>query len=156
KSLVLGFSLVEWTRSGDEGLDMIAYWRRCAYSAAAARRIAVHSSVNCDPEEAFIAALMQDIGMLAIMTTVGREYQQLVASVDAQADQAELIAAERKQFAFDHAQAGAKLAQRWRLPTDIIQAIEQHHSAKPATSSKIVLAVALGFLAAEALTARDG
>src|SRR5262245_6791812 len=37
KSLVLGFSLVDWTRQGEGGFDMIDYWRRSAYGAAAAR-----------------------------------------------------------------------------------------------------------------------
>ena len=65
KSLVLGFSLVDLTRHNDDGFDLMDYWRRCVYSAAAARRIAMVTG-TCDADEAYIAALMQDIGMLAM------------------------------------------------------------------------------------------
>ena len=61
---MLGFSLVDTTRESS-GLKLEDYWRRAIYGAAAAKRIA--ALVKCgDPEEVFIAALMQDIGMPAI------------------------------------------------------------------------------------------
>ncbi len=72
-SLVLGFSLVELTGSCDEEFDLPDYWRRCLASAAAARRIAMTTGA-CDPEEAFVAALMQDIGMLAMHAALKGDY----------------------------------------------------------------------------------
>lgn len=154
KSLVLGFSLVDWTKQGEDGFDMIEYWRRCAYSAAAARRIATLRGA-CDPEEAFIAALMQDLGMPAIFTAMGKPYADLLSRAALLGDHSKLAAIEREALQFDHAQAGAKLAERWRLPGDIVKAIRSHHASEAANQEEIVRAVALGYQAANVLISGD-
>jgi diguanylate cyclase (GGDEF)-like protein len=154
KSLVLGFSLVDWTRQGEDGFDMIEYWRRCAYGAAASRRIATLRG-TCDPEEAFIAALMQDLGMPAILTAMGKPYTELLSKAAALGDHSKLAAVERETLQFDHAMAGSKLAERWRLPGDIVKAIRSHHASEATSQEEIVRAVALGYQAALVLTSPD-
>lgn len=152
KSLVLGFSLVDCTKLGQDGFDMSDYWRRCVYSAAAARRIASMRN-TCDPEEAFIAALMQDLGMAAILTAMGQEYVTVIASTGGAHEK--LPAAEREVLGFDHTAVGAKLAERWRLPAEMIQAIHQHHADAPAADAPLARAVALAFWAAGTLSQQD-
>jgi diguanylate cyclase (GGDEF)-like protein len=147
KSLVLGFSLVDCTKVSEDGFDMIDYWRRCVYSAAAARRIAAMRN-TCDPEEAFIAALMQDLGMPAIFQAIGREYVDVVASTAGSHES--LAEAERDELGFDHATVGAALAERWRLPTEMVQAIRYHHS--PANEAPLSRTVCLAFCAANTLS----
>jgi hypothetical protein len=39
-----------------------------------------------------------------------------------------LVAAEQAVLGFDHAQAGAALASRWRFPADIVRAVALHHA----------------------------
>ena len=123
KSLVLSFSLVDLTKAERKGIDFIAYWQRALYSAAAARRLA-ESIEDCDVDEAFVAALMQDIGMLAIDTALGDEYAEVVAGV---AEHDDLPEAEVAAFGFDHAEAGAALAEKWRFPEVIVDAVRRHH-----------------------------
>ena len=124
KSLVLGFSLVELTRSCEDSFDLMDYWRRCVYSAAAARRIALVTNA-CDPDEAFISALMQDVGMLAMHTVLGREYDQLLAGTDN--NHMFLPRHETEALGFNHAEAGAGLGERWKLPGHLVEPIRQHH-----------------------------
>src|SRR5215510_3635079 len=63
KTLVLGFSLVtNLSKSKANGFKHITYWRRSIYSATAARAIAAKINI-VQQEEAFLAALLQDIGM---------------------------------------------------------------------------------------------
>jgi diguanylate cyclase (GGDEF)-like protein len=152
KSLVLGFSLVDCTKVGEDGFDMIDYWRRCVYAGAASRRIAAMRNA-CDPEEAFIAALMQDVGMAAILATMGREYVEVIARTNGAHDK--LPGIEREVLGFDHATVGAKLAERWRLPAEMIQAIRQHHADTPSADAPLARAVALGFWAACTLSQKD-
>ena len=111
KSLVLGFSLVDMTRHNN-GFDLMDYWRRCVYSAAAARRIAMVTG-TCDPNEAFIAALMQDIGMLAMHSVLGDEYNQLLE--ETHGNHMMVPHCEHSSLGFDHAEVGAELGERWNL-----------------------------------------
>jgi diguanylate cyclase (GGDEF)-like protein len=124
RSLVLGFSLVDVSRRCADGFELEPYWRRCIYAAAAARRIAA-TTESCDPDEAFIAALMQDVGMLAMHMALGSEYDDVVRSTNG--NHAMLPYTEGEALGVTHAEAGARLGERWSLPAQLIEPIRQHH-----------------------------
>jgi diguanylate cyclase (GGDEF)-like protein len=155
KTLVLGFSLVDSVSAGQGGggdepsFDFLDYWRRGLFSAVAAREIAT-STAACDPETAFLAALMQDIGMVAMYRVLGQAYCAALAS----SDHAGLRALERKAFDLDHAEAGAELARHWRLPDVFADAIRHHHDSgkAPGESLLVARAVELAGLAAMLLS----
>lgn len=140
KSLVLSFSLVDLTRQASEGFNLVDYWRRCLYSAAAVRHVTALSG-TCDPDEAFVTALMQDVGMLALHAVGGDSYQTVVA--ETAGDHRLLPAVERDAFAIDHAQVGAALGKRWRLPPVMVEVIRQHHDQEPARHVETVRALLL-------------
>jgi two-component system cell cycle response regulator len=142
KSLVLGFTLVDVTRQSGDGFDLIDYWRRCLYSAAAARRLALQCGA-CDPEEAFIAALIQDMGMVAIHAGAPSPYACLVEQT--KGDHRRLPEMERAVFGFDHAEVGARLAEQWRFPPQFVEAIRHHHDADPCHHLTLVRPVWLGY-----------
>ncbi len=155
KSLVLGFSLVEMTAGADKrGFDLTAYWRRTIYSAAAARLLARRTR-QCDPEEAFIGALLQDVGMLAAHAALGEAYSRVLAA--APEDHDGLCAVETEALGFDHASVGARLMERWKLPPQILECTRRHHSPESAwpEHAALVKLVALGMDAAAAMTVRE-
>jgi diguanylate cyclase (GGDEF)-like protein len=157
KSIVLGFSLVDFTKSlagSASGFDLPAYWRRAVYSAAAARAVA-KATRRCDAEEAFVAALVADIGVLASLAALRGEY--LEALTDAPEDHDEMVALERSRLGFDHAQVGKELATRWRLPGMLVASIAHHHNEAECAPAymDMVRCVVLGRFAAGALTYRD-
>ncbi len=157
KSIVLGFSLVDFTKNlagGSAGFDMTAYWKRAVYTAAAARSIAKESR-KCDPEEAFVGALVADIGMLASLAALKQEYVTAIAK--APEDHDDLIEVERSELGFDHAQVGGELASRWRLPGQLVACVNCHHaeSKAPPAFIDIVRCVVLGKSASAALTMTD-
>ena len=154
KSLVLGFSLVDMTRQKDDGFDLMDYWRRCVYSAAAARRIAMVTG-TCDPDEAFIAALMQDIGMLAMHSVLGEEYSKLIKRTDG--NHMMVPHSETSSLGFNHAEVGAKLGERWNLPEQIVDPIRQHHtrSSPFGNQSALVNAVMLAFRISNLVSAKE-
>ena len=130
KSLVLGFSLVDSFRGvPDEGaesgvFDLSQHWRRAIYGASAARVVASHLD-EMDPDEAFLAALMQDIGMLAIYVAAGNEYCEALTGTDH--DNEKVIACEAEILGFSHVEVGGELTARWRLPESIVQTARHHH-----------------------------
>lgn len=156
KSVVLGFSLVDSARrsAAGGGFDLAAYWRASVYSAAAARLIA-ESVRDVDRDEAFLAALVQDIGMLAAFTALRETYTAVLQKACGRHDR--LAAAEREALGFTHAEAGALLAEKWRLPEQIVSCIRCHHAPDQAPPSSLTLtrAVALAGVIAGVLEATD-
>jgi two-component system, cell cycle response regulator len=66
-TLALSFSLVS-QRAARGAFDFVLYWRRALLNAVASRTLA--QQINIDPEEAFLAGLLQDLGMLALHAAV--------------------------------------------------------------------------------------
>ena len=156
KAIVLGFSLVESTRGCglNDADDMTGYWRRAAFSAAAARSIAM-SAKCCDPEEAFIGAMLQDIGVLACLASLKNEYRAVMAQK--RSDHDEAAGVETMVLGFDHQHVGRLLSEKWRLPPQIIECVAHHHN--PARCARaheaLVRCVHLGGLVASTLSVPD-
>ncbi|HVZ34298.1 MAG TPA: GGDEF domain-containing protein [Polyangiaceae bacterium] len=110
-TLALSFSLVR-LRGGAAAFDYARFWKRTLYAGTAARCFA--GVAKCSPEEAFLAGMFQDIGILALQEALGKEYRALLAS--AGHDHLRLERLERETLGVDHRQVGAWLAQRWQLP----------------------------------------
>jgi diguanylate cyclase (GGDEF)-like protein len=149
KSLVLGFSLVDVTRlSGTGGFDLMAHWRRAIVGAVSSRQVAVLTR-SADPDEAFMAALFQDIGALACFVALKDGYNTAIKG----RDHIDWPGAERESLGFTHAEAGAELARKWKLPEAIRAAVNHHHTPDRADAEheRLVRVVALGSLVGSVL-----
>ncbi len=155
KTLALSFSLVKSIREGaDEDFDYEKYWRRAIFSAVAAKAVA--SMVRCgDAEEAFLGALLQDLGLIALAKALGEEYTKIVRECDV--DHRSLLKREIAEFELQHPDIGAMIAERWRLPEALLMPIKYHErpTAAPMACRDIVRCVALGNVVADILTQED-
>ncbi|MES1209404.1 MAG: HDOD domain-containing protein, partial [Pseudomonadota bacterium] len=103
RTLTLSFSLVrDLRKSQQKGLQ--SYWRRSIVSAIAAKELSAAMRFPAG-EEAFLAALLQDIGILALGRVCGRDYDRVAAG--AGDDHLLLADLERAAFGADHAEVGA-------------------------------------------------
>ena len=156
KTLALGFSLVS-SLSGlsIEGFDWEGYWRRSLYSALAARCFAEAGSLKDKADEVFLAALMQDIGMVALNETLGSEYLALIA--ETRGDHHALVRREIEAFETSHAEVGSMLATKWRMPRELTIPIRYHEkpTAAPGDEAGLTRLVALGVLVHDVLTERE-
>jgi diguanylate cyclase (GGDEF)-like protein len=112
RTLVLSFSLSPG-RAQTSRFDLKTYWKRSVLSALAAREALAKRPIALR-EEGFLVALLQDIGILAMQRTLGCEYEDAIA--EAASDHDRLKGRELAVFGTDHAQVGAWLLGRWRLP----------------------------------------
>ncbi len=107
------------------GLRRGALWRGALGGAFAAEKLAaMHASEV--KEQAFVCALLRDIGKLVLDLKHGADYERLVAehlTPNTTFDQAE-----RAAFGADHAEVGAALAEHWKLPPEVADAIRHHHT----------------------------
>lgn len=153
KALVLGFTLTKGAGPlGDDdiGFDFPTYWRQSIYSAAAAREIALRHR-RCDPDEAFLTALICDIGMVALWRAYGDRYLQVVDI--SKGDHDRLCAIERRTLVTDHAEIAAEMTVRWRFPIAFAQAIRFHHRVSELSGDVLPLArtIALAAVATNVL-----
>lgn len=121
KTLALGFSLVGNMRRGaGKGFDHTEIWQRSLLAAAGARTIANRAGYNC-ADEAFLGGLLHLIGVVAMEQVLGQPFHAVAEA--AQGDLGRQRALERERFGFDHAEAGAALAEKWNLPEALVMAI---------------------------------
>ena len=121
-TLALSFTLVSTYKTGiGAGISHTRYWRRALLSASAARTFAALKGVRA-PEDIFLAALLQDIAVLAI-DRVQPDFYRLPPD----APHRDLIDHEVAALGADHAALGAWLLRCWKLPESLCAAIEASH-----------------------------
>lgn len=124
RTLVTACSITaSFPRSAVPGFDFEAFWRHAIASAACARVLARLIGVN--PDTAFTAGLLHDIGTLVLASLYPFDYQQVVAWQ--REHDCSTTAAEQQVFGTDHAAVGAALAEHWKFPLQIRQAVAAHH-----------------------------
>lgn len=108
--------------------DRREFWKHCLAAASAARRFAtLLPNPGVDPNVAFIAGLLHDVGKLALDTVYPKAYERIAAA--AQRTRSELADCERDVLGVDHTVAGRRVAERWRLPRALQEVIWLHHLA---------------------------
>ena len=120
KLLVLGFSLPDNLFIGTAGDILRRYWRRTLTKAVAAREIS-ETLWKLPGDEAFLAGLLQDVGMLVLLQEYGEPYVRLLDAAFAKARDVGALAA--KAIGFDHAHLTARLLEKWGLPKNLVEAI---------------------------------
>ncbi len=120
KLLALGFSLPEglFLSAARDQLDW--YWKTSLVRAVSAREIS-EQLFGKPGDDAFLAGLLQDIGVLVLLSEFREPYAALLS--EAIASQSDLAALERESLGFDHRQLTAGLLKRWNLPSLLVTAI---------------------------------
>lgn len=105
-------------------LEVERFWRHSVACAILARSLAARA--RRDPERAFMAGLLHDVGkiLLVIAEPDMCEASLLLARQSGQI----LYEAERRTLGFDHAELGASVLKRWVLPQPLIEAVQNHHA----------------------------
>ena len=111
KNLVLGASLKEVFKRF--GLTERLLWEHSTRCGVVAARLSEHPVIDVDSEEAFTVGLLHDLGKIALNNAAPEEYSKVVARVYNEG--ISFVEAEREIFAFDHAELGALVAEKWRL-----------------------------------------
>jgi len=125
KVLALSFSLAETVNSSPaDGLDLELYWRGSISCAVAARHIA-QAVCPQRADEAFVAGLLADAGIVAAWRCAREEYEPVLAARSQQ--QRPLVDIERERFGFTHARMSLELLRTWGLPQDVCDAVGAHN-----------------------------
>ena len=78
-----------------------------------------------DSEQAFLAAMLHDVGKLILATKFPAKWKEVVSLTES--DGLPLLAAEERVFGVNHAAVGAYLLGLWGMPYTVIEAVAHHH-----------------------------
>ncbi len=120
KLLVLGFSLSEALCSPGQSGAVDRYWRHTLTQAVAAREIS-ERIWKLPGDEAFLAALLRDVGMLVLLQELGEPYARLLDR--AMAADKDIASLESSVLGFDHRALAARLLDLWSMPSSMVAAI---------------------------------
>ncbi|MGB9991592.1 HDOD domain-containing protein [Massilia sp. SM-13] len=147
KTLVISESVYQtfssFPHSG--GTDLRSFWQHSLATAVIARDVA-RLIAYPQPEEAYLAGLLHNVGRLALLATAPKEY---AANFQARDDEA-LCAVEQRTLQITHTEAGAWLVERWRLDSFLADSVLYHHeaSARLSTAHPLIRLVRLAHLLA--------
>ncbi len=110
-------------RLGDQGL-----WYHSVAIASSAHWLATALHYP-DPEKAYIAGLLHDIGKLVLDQYVMADYNQIMNIM--RANRLPMWQVEEQLFGIDHAGVGGLAATHWQFPTELTEAIRYHHAPSP-------------------------
>jgi HD-like signal output (HDOD) protein len=117
-----------------EGFDFPTYWRNAIATGLAARALAPAAARNAD--EAFLAALMHNVGQLVMAVFYPAQAADALALARKSGCSAEV--AENVILGFNHSCIGALVVEHWRFPPAIARAIAVHHSPEVEVSGESV------------------
>lgn len=117
--------------------DLLEFWRHGIAAAVCARELA--HNVGCDPDHAYTAALLHDVGRLVLATQFPTQY---AAAMEYQRAQAcPLLDAEQSILGVDHTTVGHALARHWNFPSEFQEAVARHHTQRMPHEDALITAV---------------
>ncbi|MEM9802705.1 MAG: HDOD domain-containing protein, partial [Planctomycetota bacterium] len=115
RNLALAFSLVSEREAGScRPFDYERYWSLCLARAVAAKAISVEIE-NITPEEAYVAGLLGEIGILALASVHSERYGRLLVEYEGRS-LGSIRDAELAAFDIDHPTIGECMLRDWGLP----------------------------------------
>jgi len=123
-AIIDAFSVPELERGG---FDQDLFWAHSVNVGLVAELIARETRV-VRPEDAFTAGVLHDVGKLAMMLVEPRLFGEVADLVNVEG--MKYRDAELAVFEIGHEYVGARLAQRWKFPENLVSSIRDHHPAK--------------------------
>ena len=114
-------------RAGAEigGFSAPGLWRHSVATGLAARSIISTVGLRSLREEAFLAGIIHDLGILVEYQYASKQFSLVVHKM--KADRIDLVEAEEALFEMSHQEIGRALAERWKFPKSVQMVVGYHH-----------------------------
>jgi putative nucleotidyltransferase with HDIG domain len=106
-------------------------WKHMIAVGVSGRMIASRSGLP-QFDEAYMCGLLHDIGYVLLDQHAHDEFVSVVSKLTAETPTFEV---ERATLQLDHCQVGAAIAERWKFPKSVVEAIKNHHHSARSESS---------------------
>jgi len=119
-------------------LDPVVFWEHSLGCALVCRQFARKIGFP-DPAKAYLAGLLHDIGIVAHLWILPREFAATLQQ--AQTQHIPLHEAELATLGLTHCETGKMVAERWHLTPDLVAVVGCHHDASSATINRDLVAL---------------
>jgi putative nucleotidyltransferase with HDIG domain len=143
EAILLGCCLNRIVPADKWVFDPVTFWRHSLGCALVSRKMAKLIGYE-DPEKAYLAGLLHDVGMLVNTLAVTEDFRQCMQA--ARDGHLALHLSEKQHLGFTHCQSGKMLAEQWHFSRDVTDVIEFHHSAAAPAGGALVALVHLSDL----------
>ena len=120
------------------GLEEGELWRYSVASALMAQSLAEKKNLD-NISGLFTSALLKDIGKVILNAYVEDAYEEIKSKVVE--DGYTFIEAEKETFGIDHAELGAKVAEKWKFSADMVDIIKNHHNPERSNTADLQLPI---------------
>lgn len=125
RNIALSISVLDRFQTGKTLKNYLPRFLEHSLSSGVAARLLSQEIDFPLPEEAFMAGLLHDIGILALFECLPDEYPKVLRAAAKQ--KIPLLEAEASLLGIHHARAGEILSRSWGLPASLAGAIRNHH-----------------------------
>jgi HD-like signal output (HDOD) protein len=129
REILLSCSLLNLLPKQNWVIDPVIFWEH-SLGCGLVSRFCARKARFPEPERAYLAGLLHDLGELVNMMSFQEEFR--AAAQLARSEQIPLHQAELSALGFTHCDTGKILAEHWRLPEDILEVVEHHHDVQQA------------------------
>lgn len=127
-------------KTNKAGLNMNRFWEHSLAVGVIAKLLADNKGVGKNEQaNYFVAGLLHDIGKVLFAHFIPAEYQQVLQK--SEVENIPLHQAEKELLGFDHSEIGAMVAEKWQLPSDLINSIRDHHGSAEQDQNPLSLAI---------------
>jgi HD-like signal output (HDOD) protein len=133
RNFAAGLAVVERLGSRLPASRRQNYWQHALATAAGAEVLARRVELP-EPDEAFVAGLLHDIGHLILMLALPDEH-----ATAAEGGLLGDVERERAAMGLDHCRAGRQLLQHWQLPSPLLESVRLHHATESCQGAGVSL-----------------
>ncbi|HJQ83555.1 MAG TPA: HDOD domain-containing protein [Candidatus Binatia bacterium] len=123
RNLALGVKVWDALGAGVARSRLEELWSHTVAVAVATKALAGRLRAG-DPDEAFTAGLLHDVGRLVLAMRFRDEYWRAVGGAS---EAGEVEGLEAANLGVDHAEVGGWILEAWSLPPTIVEAVRHHH-----------------------------
>jgi putative nucleotidyltransferase with HDIG domain len=140
RAILLSACIVDMFRTTAGDIDATVLWEHSFACALVCQQFARKIRYP-DPEKAYLAGLLHDIGLILGTVVYPNELQNAFAL--SKSKSLPLQEAEQATFGLTHCETGAVVAEEWHLPPEVAEVIRFHHSKEFADHPDVVAIVHL-------------
>jgi len=134
RNIVIAVSLVKVfsKKTTSEGFDISDFWKHSIAVATTSKYLSQKANID-EPENCFVGGLLHDIGKIILYQFFNEIFNEILLTV--KNENLSFYEVEKKISMPNHAKIGGYLAKKWRLPLELIDAVQYHHMISKNTSN---------------------